>query len=69
MGSEKFSEANPELLDGVKAISAESGFPERKVFYLLEKGFLPGKKMGRRWISSRTAIREALAIPSSQMAG
>ncbi len=60
---------NPDLLDGVKAISAASGFSERQVFYMLEKGHLPGKKLGRRWISSRTAICDALAVPSLKKAG
>jgi len=30
--------------------------PTRKAFYCLEKGYLPGKKFGRLWMSSRKAL-------------
>jgi hypothetical protein len=35
----------------------------RKTFYQLESGHLPGKKVGRLWVSSVTAIRAVLEIP------
>jgi hypothetical protein len=37
----------------------------RRVFYKLERGLLPAKKNGREWVSTRTAIRSALAIETA----
>jgi hypothetical protein len=55
---------------GAERIGREAGIVDengevdlRKVFYQLETGNLPGKKVGRLWISSVTAIRAALEIP------
>ena len=33
----------------------------RKSFYLLEKGYLPGKKIGRLWTSTRRQIQRAFS--------
>jgi hypothetical protein len=50
-----------DLLDGVTDYVAFLGFNRRRVFYLLEKGLLPGGKIGRRWIGSKARVRERLA--------
>jgi hypothetical protein len=53
-----------DLLDGVADYVAFLGanrFNKRRVFYLLEKGLLPGGKIGRRWIGSKARVRERLA--------
>ncbi len=42
---------------GAKAIGDELGLPERKAFYLLEKGLLPARKIGRIWVSTRKQLR------------
>jgi hypothetical protein len=42
---------------GAKAIGDELGLPERKAFYLLEKGLLPARKIGRIWVSTRKELR------------
>lgn len=42
---------------GAKAIGDELGLPERKTFYLLEKGLLPARKIGRIWVSTRKELR------------
>ncbi len=47
-----------DLLWGAGAIGRELGIPERKVFYQLERGNLPAKKIGGLWVSSRTKLRE-----------
>jgi hypothetical protein len=59
-----------DTLWGATAIGREAGLVDengevnlRKVFYQLETGNLPGKKIGRIWVSSVTAIRRALEIP------
>jgi len=70
MGSHSDSEPNAnDLLWEVGPISAEVGLSERRTFYLLEKGLLPGRKIGRKWVSSRAALREALAMPLARKAG
>lgn len=50
-----------DLLWGARAIGAEIGRSPGKVYYMLEKGFIPGKKMGGTWTSSRTALRAHFA--------
>jgi hypothetical protein len=34
----------------------------RRTYYLLEKGHLPAKKLGRVWVSSRKALRRAVTV-------
>ena len=46
-----------DLLDGAEAISEFTGWPVRRVFYLLEKRLLPARKVGNRWISLKSRIR------------
>jgi hypothetical protein len=57
------------ILWGAASIGREAGIIDengevdlRKVFYRLETGDLPAKKVGRIWVSSVTAIRRALEI-------
>lgn len=50
-----------DLLDGGKAYAEFTGFPVRRVFYLLETGRLPGGKLGSKWIGSKQAVRDCLA--------
>ena len=52
---------------GAAAIAVEAGLfdeegkpDEKKTYYLLENGLLPGTKCGRGWVSSRARIRRAL---------
>ena len=47
------SELRDDLLDGVGAIAAYTGLPKRKVYYLIEKGFLPIRRLGHRTIIGR----------------
>ncbi len=48
------------ILDGVAAYSEFTGWPPRRVYYMLEKGQLPGGKIGNRWIGSKRAVRQRL---------
>jgi hypothetical protein len=46
---------------GASAIAREAGLPDRAAAYrLLEAGHLPGRKIGRRWVSTPSQIRGAL---------
>jgi hypothetical protein len=52
-----------ELLEGAGQIAKfmygrDDQRTRRRVFYLLETGEIPGRKMGGKWISKKTAIRE-----------
>ena len=49
-----------DLLHGVRAYSEFTGLPLRRCFYLLERGQLPGSKLGERWIGSKRAVTEIL---------
>lgn len=46
-----------DLLWGAGAIAREVGIAERKVFYQLESGNLPAKKIGGQWVASRKKLR------------
>jgi hypothetical protein len=37
----------------------------RRLYYMLEKGYLPAKKVGRAWVSSASAIQHALEIEAA----
>ena len=49
-----------DLLDGVAAYCEFTGWPPRRVYYMLEKGQLPGGKIGNRWIGSKRVVRQLL---------
>jgi hypothetical protein len=45
-----------DLVWGCKAIAIEIGRTERQIFWLLESGALPAKKIGGRWCARRSAL-------------
>jgi hypothetical protein len=45
-----------DLLIGVKAIAEYRGESPRRTVYLLEKRLLPGRKRGRVWESTKSAL-------------
>jgi hypothetical protein len=49
-----------DLLWGVDAIGQEIGRDSRQAFHLLSEGHLPGKKIGGRWVASRSKLRTFL---------
>jgi hypothetical protein len=57
---EKASLANDKL-SGVQAIADEIGESRRRTYYLLERGLIPGGKLGATWIASRRTLREHYA--------
>jgi hypothetical protein len=46
-----------DIIKGVAAIADFIGEPRRRVFYLLERGYLPAGKIGSSWVASRSALR------------
>ena len=50
----------PEILWGAAEIARVVDQPVRKVFYMLESGLLPAKKVGKRWQSTRSALLKTL---------
>lgn len=52
------SDLASDLLDGVAEIAEFTGLPERRVYYLAERGLLPLFKMGdRKWQARRSTLR------------
>jgi hypothetical protein len=50
-----------DLLWGAEAISREIDRPLKKVFYGLERGTIPAKKVGNIWVGSRRRLRAHFA--------
>jgi hypothetical protein len=62
-----------DILWGAVAIGREANIIDengevdiRRLYYMLDKGYLPAKKIGRAWISSTTAIRSALEVRNDE---
>ena len=47
-----------ELIWEAEGIGAEIGLPTRVAYNLLRTGALPGQKVGGKWCSSRSALRD-----------
>lgn len=47
-----------DLVWGAKAIAQVLGRTERATFHMLEKGELPARQVGQRWVASRKALAE-----------
>lgn len=54
------NDAENRVLWGARAIGLEVEINERQAVKLLEKGLLPGKKIGKLWTSNSQALREHL---------
>jgi len=50
-----------DVLTGKKAIADFTGESERRTQYLLETGQIPAGKLGRRWVGSKSALRQHYA--------
>jgi hypothetical protein len=53
------SESESDIVWGAADIGKVVNLPPRKAFYSLEKGYPPGRKVGRIWISTRKALLAA----------
>ena len=49
---------------GWQAIAKEINRTRRQTFYMLENGLLPAKKIGGKWMTTRRALRQHLAVES-----
>jgi hypothetical protein len=49
-----------DLIWGAAAVGKEIGVDEKRAFYLLGNRLIPGRKIGKIWVVSRGALREAL---------
>jgi hypothetical protein len=50
-----------DLLRGARAIGAEAGLSERMTYDHLERGLIPGVKLGKIWTSSRSKLEKYYA--------
>ena len=60
MGQHPKDELSNDRLDGVSDYAGFTGFNERRCYYLLERGLLPGGKLGARWIGSKRTVTKYL---------
>jgi hypothetical protein len=51
---------------GAENISKRLGVPLRKGFYLLEKGLIPARKVGKNWQSTEAELEDFLLGRTSQ---
>jgi len=56
---------NLDLIWGAKEIAAALRCNERKAWYLLAKGKLPAKKVGKTWVVSREQLRQFFTASSA----
>lgn len=60
--SKNEGQAPSDAVWGAEAIGSVIGLAPRQVFHLLDKGLLPAKKLGGKWVARRS---ELLAFLSS----
>jgi len=46
-----------DLLDGAEEIARFTGWPPRRVYYLLEKKLIPAFKVGTRWTARKSSLQ------------
>jgi hypothetical protein len=49
-----------DVLWGADAIGVYLNVPRRRAFYLLERGFIPARKIGATWQSTKGELRDHL---------
>ena len=55
------SPLSDDLISGAAAIGREwGGCGDRQAFHLLEKGIIPGFKMGGKWYARRSTLRACI---------
>ena len=50
----------PTYLWGARAIGEVIDLDEKRVFYLLERGVIPARKVGGKWVANREKVVAAL---------
>jgi len=54
-----------DLLNGVTEIAEHTGETRRRVYYLLEKGLIPGFQIGKRWYARKSALQRAYSCEAA----
>jgi hypothetical protein len=49
---------------GARSIGREIGLDRGQTYHLLNRGLLPARQIGRRWVSSPSQLRRALGAES-----
>jgi hypothetical protein len=49
-----------DVLDSVAACAEFTGLPEQRIYYLFERGYLPGFKIGCKWFARKSELAAAL---------
>jgi len=72
MSSAIVQDTPADILVGVTAITQymrvltdDPDFAETKTYNWLNRGYLPGRKLGAMWLGSKSAIRERLRTPTN----
>lgn len=55
----------PRPVWGAKAIGNEMGLTERQTFHLLERGLLPAKKIGDKWLADANQLHSLITSAAS----
>jgi hypothetical protein len=50
-----------DIIWGADQIGREVGLDRASAYHLLSRGLLPARRIGRRWVTTRTRLRQALA--------
>jgi hypothetical protein len=50
-----------DLMIGVKPIAEFTGQSERRIFYMLSSGQLPGFKLGNKWAARKSTLERHIA--------
>jgi hypothetical protein len=60
-----FPARNPEILDA-QAMARMLGISTHAVYALFKKGELPGRKVARRWLTTRELVLDGSRVPQSK---
>ncbi|RWA62119.1 DNA-binding protein [Mesorhizobium sp.] len=55
------NEEKPRPVWGAKAIGKEIGLTERQAYHMLEKGLLPAKKLGDKWVADARQLHAVIS--------
>ncbi|TGS95280.1 DNA-binding protein [Mesorhizobium sp. M2D.F.Ca.ET.171.01.1.1] len=62
MNSTNLPDSELDLIWGADAIARALNLNTKQTFYALESGKLPARKVGKRWVTSRQALRRYFGL-------
>ncbi|MEM6499549.1 MAG: hypothetical protein AAF709_22860 [Pseudomonadota bacterium] len=65
MNTNNDDQRDPIWIWGGSAIAKFCKVSDQRAFYLLNKGELPAKKVGGRWVADRNALIRSLSTPDA----